>query len=291
MDRPILKIEPTMNPSILLSRSWWKTTLIVVTAVVVMVRLGIWQLDRLEQRRSFNARVLEQQAQALLELSGPALQDTHLEDMEYRQVVVTGEYDHAHEVVLRNQVWENELGVHVLTPLKIEDSDQTVLVNRGWIPFEDFQNHDLGKYAEPGRVLVKGIIRAPQTRPQIGGRADPIPQRGDPPLLAWNVANVAAIAAQTPYPLLLVYIQQAPDQNWTRMPYRSLPELELTEGPHMGYALQWFIFATILGVGYPVYIRREEKTSAKSRNHPGYVQPAAQPLPATQPKSNDGGKL
>jgi hypothetical protein len=42
------------------------------------------------------------------------------------------------------------------------------------------------------------------------------------------------------------------------MPYRALPELDLTEGPHLGYAVQWFIFASLLGVGYPIYVRREE---------------------------------
>ena len=41
----------------MVSRQWWKTTLLVLAAVLVMVRLGIWQLDRLAQRKAFNARV------------------------------------------------------------------------------------------------------------------------------------------------------------------------------------------------------------------------------------------
>jgi len=54
-----------------------------------------------------------------------------------------------------------------------------------------------------------------------------------------------------------VYIQQAPDSAWTEMPYRSEPNLTLSEGPHLGYAVQWFSFALILLVGYPIYVRRE----------------------------------
>jgi surfeit locus 1 family protein len=279
-----------MRPGVLLSSTWWKTTLLVLAAVVVMIRLGIWQLDRLEQRRAFNARVLAQQGQPELALGGAALSDPYLDEMEYRQVVVTGEYDFGHQVVLRNQVWENQIGVHVLTPLKIEGSDLSVLVNRGWVPLGDFENGDLANYGEPGTVTVRGIIRDPQVKPQIGGRRDLIPGPGDPPLLAWNVANVPAIAAQTPYPLLPIYIQQAPQAGWQRLPRRSLPELDLTEGPHLGYALQWFLFAGILTVGYPFYVRREEAHASGKKNAGGYVQPEASPVPGVRQKSRKGWK-
>jgi surfeit locus 1 family protein len=63
---------------------------------------------------------------------------------------------------------------------------------------------------------------------------------------------------QLPYPILPVYIQQSPDPAWTGLPYRSEPDLDLTEGPHLGYAIQWFTFATILFVGYPFFIHRDE---------------------------------
>ena len=63
-------------------------------------------------------------------------------------------------------------------------------------------------------------------------------------------------------PLLPAYIQQAPTSAPIGTPVRIAPELDLTEGPHMGYALQWFTFAAILGIGYIVYIRRQEKRKA-----------------------------
>jgi len=60
-------------------------------------------------------------------------------------------------------------------------------------------------------------------------------------------------------PMLPAYIQQAPDPTWTSLPRRTQPELDLSEGPHLGYAFQWFIFAAILGIGYPFFINRREK--------------------------------
>jgi surfeit locus 1 family protein len=229
--------------------------------MAVMGRLGIWQLDRLEQRKAFNSRVQTQLDQPTLILEGNAL-DADLETMEYRQAIVLGEYDHTAEVALRNQVWNNQAGVHLLTPLKIKDSDLAILVNRGWIPYEDFLSKEWDKYAEQGIVRVSGMIRASESKPDFGGRSDPVPLPGDAPLKAWHLTNVDGISKQMPYELLPVYIQQIPDPSWTEMPYRSEVELELTEGSHFGYAIQWFTFAGVLGIGYLFYIRREELTSS-----------------------------
>ncbi len=238
------------------SRRWILTTLLVFAAMAVMIRLGIWQLDRLQSRRLFNARVLAQVNQPPLLLNGAAL-SMDLTGMEYRQVVVEGEYDHANEVALRNQSWNNQIGVHLLTPLKIAGSNRYVLVDRGWVPVTDFQNHDWSAYQQPGKVSLTGVIRLSSNKPDWGRRTDPTPAPGER-LEVWNFANVEAIGAQLPYPLLPVYIQAAPDPAWTGLPYRALPDLDLTEGPHLGYAFQWFTFAAILGLGYPFFIRRQE---------------------------------
>jgi surfeit locus 1 family protein len=239
------------------SRRWLLTTLLVIVAAGVMARLGIWQLDRLEKRRAFNARVLAQIDQPPLELKGEALKDD-LYNMEYRQILLRGEYNHSQEVALRSQYWQNQWGVHLVTPLHIEGSDLTVLVDRGWIPAEDFESGDWSRFAEPGTVIVRGVIRRPQVKADYGSRSDPTPAPGQAPLRAWNFVNISAISQQATTPLLPVYIQQSPDPAWSGLPYRSQPDLELSEGPHMGYAIQWFGFAALLVFGYPFFIRRQE---------------------------------
>ena len=242
----------------LISHRWWKTTLLVIAAVIVMIRLGLWQLDRLDQRRAFNARVEEQLAQSALEISEENLR-ADLYNMEYREAIVLGEYDHDRQVVLRNQDWQGRLGVHLLTPLIIQGSDRAIMVNRGWIPYEDFEAGKLSQFDENGLVEVNGVIRRSQTKPLIGGRADQIPAEGEPPLQAWNWINVGGIAGQLPYELLPVYLQGSPEPSRDQMPYRTQLELDLSEGSHLGYAFQWFTFALILAIGYPIYVSREEK--------------------------------
>ena len=73
------------------------------------------------------------------------------------------------------------------------------------------------------------------------------------------MVNVDRIQQQVSLKLLPVYIQESPDPAWTGMPYRSVSMPDLSDGPHMSYAIQWFIFASVLGVGYPIFVRRSTR--------------------------------
>ena len=240
---------------ILVSRRWFLTTLLAIVAVGVLIRLGIWQLDRLAQRREFNARVIAQQKADPFALDSQSV-GADLLSMEYRAVVVTGKYDPAQQVVLRNQVWQAQPGVHLLTPLVISGTDRAVLVDRGWIPSEEAAPDKRSKYDEPGIITVRGVLRRPQTKPDFGGVPDPLLAPGQTRLDAWNIINLERISQQVSVPLLLAYIQQSPGSTQSAPPYRSEPQLDLSEGSHFSYALQWFTFAAILAIGYPVYVRR-----------------------------------
>jgi surfeit locus 1 family protein len=236
---------------------WLLATLLVFAGTALCVRLGIWQLDRLQQRRAFNAQYEAARSAPALDLNQQQPQD--VTSMEWRAVHVTGEYDFANQVALRNQYNGNQYGYHLLTPLQFDE--KAVLVDRGWIPAEGNANPaDWHKYDEPGTVDIVGQIRLGQTKPAFGGVADALPKNGQR-LAIWNNADVAHIAAQMPYPILPVYIQPAVDAADTQPPIPFQPEVEISEGPHMGYAMQWFTFATILFVGYPFFLRKQEKGS------------------------------
>ncbi len=119
----------------LLSFKWIITTIIVLFAVGVMVRLGIWQLDRLKWRQSFNEHYLAQIEAPTLNLNYET-DNSDLLNMEYRKIEVEGVYDFEHEVYLQNQVYDNLPGYHVLTPLLINNGAKAIIVNRGWIPMD-----------------------------------------------------------------------------------------------------------------------------------------------------------
>lgn len=242
----------------LFSRKWILTTLLVVVGAAVCARLGVWQLDRLKQRRAFNAHVFAMQAAAPLDLSATQVAED-LPGLEYRAAQATGAYDFAHEIAIRNQSYNDQFGMHLLTPLVMHDGE-AVLVDRGWIPAEGNDNRaDWHKYDQPaGTVTVHGIIRESQSTPGFGGIADPTLTPGQTGLDEWIYVNVGRIAKQVPYALLPVYLQQDPEPDRTDPPIPSQSELDLSEGPHQGYAIQWFSFAALLLVGYPFYVRKQE---------------------------------
>jgi surfeit locus 1 family protein len=237
------------------SRKWWFTSLFVLLGTALCVRLGIWQLDRLDQRRAFNAQVESMRAMSPLDLNAEEVD--FIENMEWRNVKVTGEYDFANQVALRNQYYNDQYGYHLLTPLLF--SGMAVFVDRGWISADaNSTPEDWRKYDEPGnKVRVTGQVRLGQGKPTFGGVADVLPSDGSGYVL-WNNADLELIAPQMPYPILNVYIQPDVDNNDDMPPIPYQPMVELTEGSHSGYALQWFTFATILFVGYPFYLRKQE---------------------------------
>jgi surfeit locus 1 family protein len=236
------------------SRQWILTTVLVVIAAAVCVRLGIWQLDRLAQRRAFNAHVLAMRALPPLDLNASTPAD--LTSMEYRAVQVHGKYDFEHQVALRNQYYGDQYGFHLLTPLLLDDG-RAILIDRGWIPADGNDSPAAWRaYDEPGEVTLKGILRLGRARPDIGGVPDPTLSPGQTRLDFWNSVNLDRIAAQIPYPLLPVYVQPDVDVADSTPPIPFQPEIEISEGPHLGYAFQWFTFAAILLLGYPFYLRK-----------------------------------
>jgi len=236
------------------SRKWWFATLLVILGTALCIRLGIWQLDRLDGRRAFNSQVESMRALPLLDLNQDGFDS--INEMEWRAVTVTGEYDFANQVALRNRYNGSQYGYHLLTPLLFDG--EAVIVDRGWVPADSSSTPtDWRKYDEADAVTVTGQIRLGQGKPAYGGVADALPADGSP-LWVWNNADVERIARQMPYPILKIYIQPDADQADATPPIPFQPEIELTEGSHFGYALQWFTFATILFVGYPFYLRKQE---------------------------------
>lgn len=244
------------------SMKWVVTTLLVFVGAAVCVRLGIWQLDRLEQRRAFNSQVETMRAAEPLNLNKST--PVNIASMEWRAVTVTGEYDFENQVAIRNQYNDGVYGFHLITPLLYNPSTgsgqdgMAVLVNRGWIPADsDSAPQDWRAYDEPGQVTVTGQIRLGQGKPAFGGVADALPM-DETRLAVWNNLDVEKMSAQMPYPILDVFIQPNVEVGDVSPPIPYQPIIELTEGSHFGYALQWFTFAAILFFGYPFYLRRQD---------------------------------
>jgi len=205
-----------------------------IAVAALCVRLGFWQLDRLQERRASNDRIRAGLAAAPMVLdeaprSGAAL----------RRASATGTYDADREVVLSGRALEGQSGDHLLTPLLLSDGS-ALLVDRGWVPT------GTRSPAREGAVEVRGFLLPPDSV----GEAVPV---------AGRVTRVDpdGIGRTLPYELAPVYLLlqvQRPPADSLPIP-ASLPAL--SEGPHLSYAIQWFSFAAVTLIGSSVLLRRD----------------------------------
>ncbi len=249
---------------LLFSRRWWWTTLIVILGIGVAIRLGFWQLDRHAQRQAAIDHIMAVQAMPVLDLNERPLPGD-LATMEYRPVTVTGVYAFDHQVVLRNQVRSRmtgtDPGVALLTPLILDDG-QAVLVERGWIPLDNNSPASWRRYDQPGKVVVEGIIRQSMEKGELGSALrDPTLAPGETRLDYWNNVNLPRLQEQLPYPLLDIYILQAPGPNPETIPFGLLDQPDMDPGTHVGFASMWFFYAGLLFFGYPVWLKKQKKHS------------------------------
>ena len=194
----------------------------------VCVRLGAWQLDRLHQRRARNAVLLAARARPPLEVNGSLAADSARD----RRLHARGGYDYAHERLWRARSYQGVPGVDLVTPLRLADG-AAVLVDRGWAPSPDAYHLDQPAYREGDSAAVIGLgMLAPRAR----GDVDP-----------------ARLRDSLPYPLLPFVLQQLPSDRPTVTRAAALlirwPIPDLSDGPHLSYAIQWFSFAVIIVVG------------------------------------------
>ncbi len=233
----------------LFSRKWLIPTIVVLLGLALLAWLGFWQLDRLQQRRAANVLLEATLASPPLSLTGEMLPETP-EAVQDREVTVTGVYDLDNQIFLKLQNWQGRTGVHLITPLLIEGSDTAVLIDRGWIPQEAVEAGDVVLFDEIGPVTVAGYTALSQTLSQSTPTDTFQPE-------IYRV-DVDAVQSWLPYEIYPFYLIQSPDGNEV-LPFRAEREIDLSEGPHMGYALQWFAFALMLGGGYLAYVQRSLK--------------------------------
>ena len=232
-------------------RDWVFLALIVVVALVTM-RLGFWQISRHTERQDKNAATL-----ARLDLPPIDLAElNYLEnEVEFRRVFIEGVFVSEHEILLKNRARLGVPGFHLITPLRTGADEQAVLVDRGWIPQDDGELPERGRYQQDEPVLIEGIARYSQDEPAWQFLADPIPEEGDPPLTAWRLLNIEGIQGQMPLDLIPFYIMQTNTLDGEH-PHPE-PELDLSEGSHIGYAIQWFSFAAIAIIGGGYWLSRK----------------------------------
>ena len=226
----------------LLRPSWIISHIFVIALLVSTVNLGFWQLRRFDERKANNAQIMEttgRESVAVNNLSIDRLDKTQ----SYTPATARGTFDEDRQVYLINRSRDGVPGVEVINSFTLEtDPVSYVAVNRGYLPRKVFNEGESEIWKPSSKVLeIEGFIMIPFLDGKLQG--DEI-NRIDIDLLSdeWGVS------------LLPIYLQQN-QQTSNDWPVQMKPP-ELTEGSHLSYAVQWFIFTLIGLVGYPLVLRR-----------------------------------
>jgi surfeit locus 1 family protein len=217
----------------------FKPTLVgtIATAICIplFIHLGMWQYNKaaIKQR-------LQSQYEANANQSSAPLPKTfeNLEALRYKSVSVEGEYLPQFQILLDNQVEAEVAGYHVITPLRLSDRKQVILVDRGWVAA--LPSHaDLPNVETPtGAQKIEGQLWLPSQKfYTLSVEAN----SNDKWQTVWQNMDMQAYATKVPFEVAPVVLRMSPQssggfvRNWVRPDDRILT--------HLSYAYQWFGFA------------------------------------------------
>ncbi len=216
-------------------------TLAYLCLLPLLCVLGIWQLGRAEEKRTF----LKQQEQGsasseIIQLS-TSIED-NVDSLRYKKVQVTGNYDQTHQFLIDNQISAGKAGYFVLTPFILQGEGKAVLVNRGWVPLNQDRSVLPEVQVKEEQTVVRGRInRFPSVGIKLAGAE--IPTEGWPSVL--QVVDNEVLAKKLAYSLFPFQIEldkELPEgfkREWQATTI-MMPE------QHIAYAIQWFALALVL---------------------------------------------
>jgi len=233
----------------LLRPKWIAFTLLMATLVVVMVNLAFWQLRRLEERQDLNRQITARIEVPAGSLDAVLAAHPEPADAQWRSVTASGFYEADGQVLIRDRSLNGTAGFNVVTPLRLADG-RFLAVERGFIPAATVIP------APPtGRVAIEGRLRVSQVKKSSWQRADAATGVLD----TLSRADVARLDQQVGGDAVPMYVEVTSSEpaDDTVAP---IPLPERGDGPHLGYAGQWFLFSAAAILGYILAIRKSAGT-------------------------------
>lgn len=201
----------------------------------VLISLGFWQLDRAEQKRQLQAEFDHKQSLGPI----PFSQLDRQQDLRYQPVRMRGKYINGKHLLLDNRIFLGVFGYEVVTPFRLADSQQIVLVNRGWLPADTSRRQLPTVTSPPGELEIAGDIHVPQGH---------MMKLADEQATGWprvqQSIDIESLAGEFDLPVfpysvrLHVSMPGVFERNWV--------VVNLQPERHTAYAVQWFAMSISL---------------------------------------------
>ncbi|MBV1919941.1 MAG: SURF1 family protein [Pseudomonadales bacterium] len=211
--------------------------------------LGIWQVNRAEKKEQQQHEIKKRTEQPPVSLNQTPSPDA----LPYTKATVTGKYRESEQFLLDNIIQSGKPGFYVITPFEIAGTGDIVLVNRGWIAQKRTRLDLPETTINLSNQTLHGTLAKPRSKPVILGNIDS-PISDTPPL--WYYMDTEHFEKTVGYNVLPLVLRLASSSNTNAntLPDSSLirqwPQFEAKTGMHIGYAIQWFVFALFVLIAF-----------------------------------------
>ena len=223
-------------------------TLATLLVLPLFISLGVWQLDRAEQKRAMHHEFVNRQAANEINLNKEDVLRNNFDELRWRKVIIKGAFSRDVNILLDNQVVRGEAGYFVYTPFKLKEQDFWALVNRGWTTAGDSRDNSPEIITASEELQIVGSVKSsPWTGILL---AENIMEQLNKTTIRVQKLELAGIEELLNLKLLPYIIRLEPDSpaGFTRQ--WKIPGSG--EERNLGYAFQWFAMAAAIFVIYLV---------------------------------------
>ena len=218
-------------------------TLISIPALIILIMLGSWQVQRLQWK---TALIDDLQARSTAAPASLPAASADLDVMEFQRIAASGEFSHDQELYLTGRTYEGNAGFHVVTPFTASDGTK-ILVNRGWVS-EAYREPEQRPFSvAEGTASLNGIIRRPQRKGYF------VPEN-EPDAGFWFTLKPDEMAAYLGQDDLITsyYVDAVREGEVITLPIAAEVGIDVPNA-HLNYALTWYGLAlSLIGV-YAAY--------------------------------------
>lgn len=234
-----------------LTPRWLGWLALTVLAALVCTWLGQWQWSRYEGKAARADRIEAHYGADPVPVTDVLTRERMPLERQWTKVTATGEYLPDEQLLVRNRPLKGTYGYEVLVPLRLE-SGERLIVDRGWVV-----------NSPKGASVAPKVPSPPQGTVTITGwalQSEPSLDRDMPPGQVASV-HLPEVAERVDGPILGAYVSlETEDPSVTRP--APLEEPDTGIGPHMAYAIQWWLVGPAAFVFYVVALRREVDSDA-----------------------------
>lgn len=230
---------------------------------ILFVKLSIWQFNRSIEKADLLQKINDSLSLQSITTLNQEINPLDINKItQYSQVTLEGYFDEKHSIILDNQYYQHQPGYHLITPFILKNSNNAILINRGFITSQELSilNNKNYKYNNFDLIVIKGIVRNSNSHQYIMGD-NLLKQRkfSNLPQIQKIDLNDSSIINLFNYPISGKYINLLSpksagyilDWQWTN----------ITPEKHKAYALTWLLlaFSVILLYSYFCYISIKNK--------------------------------